>query len=181
MTIIPNAIDLTDMTFGKLRVLSKAPNKGKKTYWFCQCECGNIKEIQTGHLRNNSIQSCGCTNKFKAKRTNAKEFKPVVDYRRRIKIALCAANQNRCFVCGVEDDIVIYDFHHLDPSTKTFGISNSNTTRSRQAYADEAKKCVMVCANCHRKIEKKLIPQDNLKVIFDEDIYFQTLNELVLG
>lgn len=38
----------------------------------------------------------------------------------------------------------------------------------------------MVCANCHRKIEKKLIPQDNLKVIFDEDIYFQTLDKLVL-
>lgn len=168
------------MIFGKLQVLSKAPNKGKKTYWFCQCECGNIKEIQTGHLRDGSIQSCGCTNKFKGKSTTVSKSERVVNYRQRIKIALCAANQNKCLVCGIKDDVAIYDFHHLDPSTKDFGISSSNTTRSRQAYADEAKKCIMVCANCHRKIEKKLIPQDNLKVIFDEDIYFQTLDKLVL-
>ncbi len=178
MTIIPNPLDLTKMTFGKLTVLSKAPNKGKKTYWTCQCECGNIKDIQTGHLRNGSIQSCGCFNKFKAK--NKDKSKPVIDYRRRIKIALCSANENRCSVCGVEDDIIIYDFHHLDPTSKSFGIGSASTTRSKRAYANEAKKCVMVCANCHRKIEKNLISQDNLQVIFDEKIYFQTLDKLVL-
>ena len=37
----------------------------------------------------------------------------------------------------------------------------------------------MLCANCHRKVEKGLISQDNLKIIFDENKYFQTLEELI--
>lgn len=167
------------MTFGKLTVLSKAPSKNKKTYWTCKCECGKIKEIQTGHLRNGSIKSCGCANKF-GKKNNNLNSKSVINYRKRIKIALCKANGNRCALCGIEDNIVIYDFHHLDPSKKAFGITN-NITKSKQAYADEAKKCVMLCSNCHRKIENKLISQDTLKIIFDEKVYFQTLDELILG
>ena len=77
------------------------------------------------------------------------------------------------------DDPIVYDFHHLDQKTKLFGIGSNSTTRSKQAYADEAKKCVLVCANCHRKIEKGLILQDTLNIIFDENKYFQTLEELV--
>ena len=65
------ALDLTNQRFGRLVAISKAPSKNGKTYWLCQCDCGNQKEIQTGHLRDGKIQSCGCLKKEKgfSKRT----------------------------------------------------------------------------------------------------------------
>ena len=171
---MPKALDLTNQKFGRLVALKKVDSKSNKTYWLCQCECGNQKEIQTSHLINGAIQSCGCLqNEIR------NQSKKTSDFRVRIKKALVEANNHKCAYCGLVDDYVVYDFHHLNPSQKSFGISDSSTTRSRQAYADEAKKCVLLCANCHRKIGKGLIPQDDLKIIFDEEKYFKVFEELI--
>ena len=59
------ALDLTNQRFGRLVAISKAPSRKGKTYWLCQCDCGNQKEVQTGHLRDGKIQSCGCLKKEK--------------------------------------------------------------------------------------------------------------------
>lgn len=56
-------IDLTGQRFGYLTVLKRAPNKGKQTYWECQCDCGVIKEIRGSHLKSGKIISCGCVGK----------------------------------------------------------------------------------------------------------------------
>lgn len=37
--------DLTGLTFGKLTVMSRAPNKNKKTMWHCKCNCENGTEL----------------------------------------------------------------------------------------------------------------------------------------
>lgn len=62
---MPNALNLTGKKFGYLTVLQKAPNKGKKTYWTCQCDCGTVKDVQTGHLTAGKTISCGCQNGIK--------------------------------------------------------------------------------------------------------------------
>jgi hypothetical protein len=54
-----------------------------------------------------------------------------VDFRVRIKKALVEANGHKCACCGLVDDYVVYDFHHLNPETKSFGIGNNSTTRSK--------------------------------------------------
>jgi hypothetical protein len=46
---------------------------------------------------------------------------------------------------------VIFDFHHKDASTKSFGVQDGNT-RSWPRIAAELAKCVMLCANCHREV-----------------------------
>lgn len=56
-------IDLTSKRFGRLVVLEKAPPTGGQAEWICKCDCGNIKKIKGGHLRNGVIQSGGCFNK----------------------------------------------------------------------------------------------------------------------
>ena len=56
----PKPTDLTGQQFGRLTVLREAPTKGKQRYWECECECGTVKEVAHGHLRNGSIVSCGC-------------------------------------------------------------------------------------------------------------------------
>ena len=57
---MPKALDLTDQKFNHLTAREKAPSRSKKTYWLCECDCGNFKEVQTSHLVNGAIKSCGC-------------------------------------------------------------------------------------------------------------------------
>ncbi len=57
---MPKAVDLTNKKFGLLTALYRVPSKNHHTYWMCQCECGNQKEIQTSHLTCGSTTSCGC-------------------------------------------------------------------------------------------------------------------------
>lgn len=53
--------DLTGIKFGKLTPTSLLEErKGGYRYWICKCECGNIKEVRSGHLLKGYTQSCGC-------------------------------------------------------------------------------------------------------------------------
>lgn len=54
-----------------------------------------------------------------------------------------------CIICG-ESDPACIDFHHLDENQKEYQISD--LVMSREKMVEELKKCVPVCANCHRKI-----------------------------
>lgn len=47
--------------FGKLEVIGYVPQKGKKTYWLCKCDCGNIKEVDGDALVRGRVISCGCS------------------------------------------------------------------------------------------------------------------------
>lgn len=53
-------IDLTGQRFGRLTVIERAPNKGKRTVWLCRCDCGNEKEIRQEDLHSGKTVSCGC-------------------------------------------------------------------------------------------------------------------------
>jgi hypothetical protein len=44
-------------------------------------------------------------------------------------------------------------FHHVDPSEKRFGLGGRGLTRSIDALREEAKKCVLLCSNCHAQVE----------------------------
>lgn len=52
--------DLTDRRFRMLKVLERAPNKGKKVAWKCRCDCGKTAECTTSNLLRGASQSCGC-------------------------------------------------------------------------------------------------------------------------
>jgi hypothetical protein len=55
-------LDLTGVRFGKLVVFKKSTKKlGRDVAWDCQCDCGNVKSIRGGTLRNGASQSCGCS------------------------------------------------------------------------------------------------------------------------
>ena len=76
----------------------------------------------------------------------------VINFRKRIKTALVESFGNRCQVCGNSFPQSVYDFHHLNPAEKSFGLGSYGTTHSRADNAKEAKKCIMVCAKCNRLI-----------------------------
>ena len=51
-------IDLIGQKYGNLTVIGRAPNRGKHVYWQCKCDCGDIKEIRSQHLREGTIKTC---------------------------------------------------------------------------------------------------------------------------
>lgn len=54
-------IDLKGQKFERLTALYRLHNYHKKgTHWLCVCDCGNLTEVQGGHLREGRIKSCGC-------------------------------------------------------------------------------------------------------------------------
>lgn len=55
--------DLTNKRFGKLTALKRSDKKNKKTgdtFWWCECDCGNVLEVKTNDLLQNRVHSCGC-------------------------------------------------------------------------------------------------------------------------
>ena len=63
----------------------------------------------------------------------------------------------KCVVCDYSKHPGVLDFHHLDPHTKSFGISSGGFSRSWATIEAELQKCILVCANCHREVELGLI------------------------
>src|SRR5258708_2724215 len=58
----------------------------------------------------------------------------------------------RCEKCG-EDHIACLDFHHPDPSAKEFTIASMRRLGiSKEKVKHEMSKCIILCANCHRKL-----------------------------
>jgi transcription elongation factor Elf1 len=63
---------------------------------------------------------------------------------------------NKCGRCNRTYHSCVYDFHHVDPSTKEFILSGSSLGKSLETLKAEAAKCIMVCANCHREIHAEI-------------------------
>ncbi len=63
----------------------------------------------------------------------------------------------KCCFCGYHRCSGALDFHHIDESTKKFGLSQDGMTRSWEKTQQELKKCILVCANCHREIHAGLL------------------------
>ena len=60
-----------------------------------------------------------------------------------------------CELCG-EAETVCLDFHHRDAHEKDFTIATFKQNGwSREKVLNEIQKCMVVCANCHRKLHAK--------------------------
>lgn len=63
-----NLSDLTGLRFGRLTVVSKAPDTLDSKYpkWRCVCDCGSTKDVVKSSLMHNLTTSCGCLRGGKA-------------------------------------------------------------------------------------------------------------------
>lgn len=77
-------------------------------------------------------------------------------WRRRAKRLLVEEAGGRCQLCGYDRYIGGLHFHHLDPSEKSFPLSNRGCTRSIADLRAEAAKCILLCGNCHAEVENGL-------------------------
>lgn len=55
--------NLIGQQFGRLTVIGMDDRNTRKTYWICQCSCGNMKSVRSDSLIRGAIKSCGCLKK----------------------------------------------------------------------------------------------------------------------
>ena len=59
-----------------------------------------------------------------------------------------------CERCGYNRCLEALEFHHRDPTKKLFGVNGSTLAAKRwEVILEEAAKCDILCANCHREIQ----------------------------
>lgn len=74
----------------------------------------------------------------------------------------------KCCICGYNKCLSALEFHHTNPTEKDFTIS-ANAHMAFEKTLEEVKKCILVCANCHREIHAGLI--ENLpETSYDEEL-----------
>lgn len=58
----------------------------------------------------------------------------------------------KCTNCSYAKEVSILCFHHIDPKTKVAEVS---TIKNQRLAREEAKKCILLCPNCHAELHLK--------------------------
>ena len=103
---------------------------------------------------------------YMEKRTYAdrREYMSKATSRRRLRLKkmLVDSKGGKCQICGYSRCLVALDFHHIDESTKSFELSQRDLMRSWKKIQDEARKCLLVCSNCHREIHSGMVKLEDI-------------------
>ena len=73
--------------------------------------------------------------------------------RRTVKRTLVEEAGGRCVRCGYDRFVGALQFHHRDAKGKRFGLAQKGATISIDRLRAEARKCDLLCANCHAEVE----------------------------
>ena len=88
------------------------------------------------------------------------------------RISASNYKQNKCEICGLQrktiDDLELFDFHHTDQNEKSFDLSDKMHSRKWTEIKNELDKCMMLCANCHRK--QHFITRDETVIKYAENL-----------
>lgn len=53
--------DIAGQRFGRLVALdSESHRLGKRVYWWCRCDCGEVVAVERRKLLDGTTRSCGC-------------------------------------------------------------------------------------------------------------------------
>ena len=75
--------------------------------------------------------------------------------RRSMKLHAVKLLGGKCCRCGYNRCVDALEFHHTKQNEKEFKLGSGNTM-SWKEYKEEAKKCILVCSNCHKEIHNKI-------------------------
>jgi transposase-like protein len=141
-----------------LSQIAKITGKGQTTvrYWINKYQLEKIKNthcevcqtLLTGNQRNYCSVKCRMkTTNFKHQVYTCQQARGLERKKQLIEIA-----GGECCDCGYKKNISALEFHHLNPEEKSFGIDLRKCSCAKwDRLVEEVKKCVLICANCHRE------------------------------
>ena len=139
---------------------TKPLEKFGKSHCYCK-ECERIRGMEKyfRDKENYRIRSKNWrdNNKEKANAIARRAGKRMRERCKMLKDKIATANP--CCQCQ-EKRIACLDFHHLNPSIKEHPIARCT---SEKDLLDEASKCIILCANCHRLFHNGDIQLQNPK------------------
>ena len=91
--------------------------------------------------------------------------------RRELKIKAVEYKGGKCSKCGYNKCINALQFHHVDRSTKEFGISSKGFSKSWDAIKKELDKCDILCSNCHAEEHSNEVEEIPYTRFSKESIY----------
>lgn len=127
-------------------------------------QCKQIKPLTEFYKANSKpggySYSCKLCSDAANKKTRDKYHERYLGYRAEYKRSLnervntykCSLG---CRVCGENSHPSVLDMHHLDPTIKEDAPSMMRTSWDR--WIAEASKCIVLCANCHRKVHAGIL------------------------
>ena len=83
-------------------------------------------------------------------------YRDIKKFRKNRKELMLKGFGGKCQICGYNKCNSALEFHHINPEEKDFTFSNTLLIQWEKVK-EELKKCICVCANCHREIHEGLI------------------------
>lgn len=125
----------------------------------------NLDSFSVNKAKKDGLQSyCKVCHKLEQKKyyNNKKEY-----YKTKAKIRTKKIKEEfknykkllKCYICS-ESESCCLDFHHKDKNFKENEISRLVAIGATKSLNEELKKCIVLCANCHRKVHANLIILD---------------------
>lgn len=105
-----------------------------------------------------------------------------IHWRRRSKIKTVAAMGGKCQnpKCGYNKCVDALELHHIDPSKKEFSFGNVRVSPYNLGkLLPELKKCLLLCANCHREYHAGLLDLSGIQTSINEQILIEERNLII--
>lgn len=150
---------------------SKSPSLEASSTNFLTCDnCNKRIELRKKDKR---IKFCSkacrikARNKRAVKEQQASKIKDGISskYIKGIKLKLKLIEETGgCSRCGYHKNLAALEFHHINPTTKSIILkTGSLTNRKKELVLEEIKKCILLCANCHREMHHSDLEIINLQ------------------
>lgn len=91
-----SALDIAGERYGRLVAVRRVQNRGRRTIWLFECDCGNTKQIPLEAVRGGLTQSCGCIRTEFLVRRSLKHGHSI-GYRRSRTLQAWQHAKGRCF------------------------------------------------------------------------------------
>ena len=93
------------------------------------------------------------------------EVEQAILKKQKYKIKMVEYKGGKCEKCGYHKNLAALEFHHIDPSTKKFTVSD--THHNWEELKEELDKCILVCSNCHKEIHNPQSTPENLQKLIN--------------
>lgn len=99
----------------------------------------------------------------------SKSSEAVKRWRANTKNRMVKAMGGKCQCCGYDSCNNSLSFHHIDPSKKDMGFSETRANPKQWInIVEELRKCILVCNNCHGEIHAGVRKLPDVYSLFDE-------------
>lgn len=108
-----------------------------------------VKDEAYKHGRTLECKKCGNKRKIKERQIRQEQ-------KQMIALQSLGAECVGCGLKATKNNMVVFDFHHIDKTTKEGSIADMLAEgRPLEVLMEEVSKCALLCSNCHRLHHKK--------------------------